>query len=230
MNRVKIITFLGILILFSNVAWFFYPSFIFREYSSISNQFTGELAPAPSCAIPDCFFGIDPALLPYYQNRSLLGAFQCLTTPSHLASPVVVPWGRVNDDYCDCPDGSDEPGTSACSQGSFHCAESNATLSSVFVGDGVCDCCDGSDERYNPQAKCTNRCASLGIPALPLPDPAAAVSPHAHQTPELPTAHMTLRVKLLIFLILLFHLAGVAWIVSVVMRTINPQPSLPIRR
>lgn len=32
----------------------------------------------------------------------------------------IISWDRVNDDFCDCPhDGSDEPGTSACSNGGF---------------------------------------------------------------------------------------------------------------
>eukprot|EP00903_Cladosiphon_okamuranus_P015073 g13943.t1 len=66
------------------------------------------------------------------------------------ATQIEIAWDRVNDDFCDCPgDGSDEPGTSACSSGTFECANRghrSVRLPSSRVGDGVCDCCDGSDE------------------------------------------------------------------------------------
>jgi hypothetical protein len=80
----------------------------------------------------------------------------------------------VNDDYCDCASGADEPLTSACSsalvaQGVFDCGNGQALLFASRVGDGVCDCTNGRDE------------AAIGACAvLPVAKGAAGVhrSPH----------------------------------------------------
>lgn len=81
-----------------------------------------------------------------------------------------LPAQYVNDDYCDCQDGSDEPLTSACSHllletapGGFNgvpvlfsCKSGGQVFPSVMVNDGICDCCDGSDEQTS--ARCPNAC------------------------------------------------------------------------
>lgn len=86
--------------------------------------------------------GLDPDLEARYIMDSQ-GMFTCLGTSQ------LIPYSMVNDDYCDCEDGSDEPSTSACPDTFFFCSSpisSPTTIPSSRVNDGVCDCCDGSDE------------------------------------------------------------------------------------
>ncbi|XP_052178064.1 glucosidase 2 subunit beta isoform X3 [Diospyros lotus] len=69
---------------------------------------------------------------------------------------------RINDNFCDCPDGTDEP--AACPTGKFYCKNVGSTPQFLFssrVNDHVCDCCDGSDE-YDGSVICHNKCVMGG--------------------------------------------------------------------
>ena len=50
--------------------------------------------------------GVSPSLLSKYTPIKISGEeqWQCLDGSTR------IPWAAVNDDYCDCSDGSDEPG------------------------------------------------------------------------------------------------------------------------
>ncbi|XP_054151252.1 glucosidase 2 subunit beta, partial [Melozone crissalis] len=99
--------------------------------------------------------GVALSQLPFYDPS---GPFRCLDGSGSIA------FSWVNDDYCDCRDGSDEPGTPACPNGRFHCANAGHRprgIPAAHVNDGVCDCCDGTDE-WGSGAGCENTCREQG--------------------------------------------------------------------
>lgn len=101
--------------------------------------------------------GVPPTRRNYYDLTSE-NTFKCLDGSGS------IPREFVNDDYCDCSDASDEPGTSACPHGRFYCINEGyiqSWIPSAWVNDGQCDCCDTSDE-YNSSASCENTCGVLG--------------------------------------------------------------------
>ncbi|KAK4780617.1 hypothetical protein SAY87_016723 [Trapa incisa] len=103
----------------------------------------------------DQFLGISPEDVVYYKSSDFI---KC-KDGSKKFSKV-----QLNDDFCDCRDGTDEPGTSACPSAKFYCRNAGHTGTLLFssrVNDGICDCCDGSDE-YDGKVKCKNTCWEAG--------------------------------------------------------------------
>ncbi|XP_033137387.1 glucosidase 2 subunit beta isoform X2 [Brassica rapa] len=103
----------------------------------------------------DPFLGISPLDEKYYKSSSEI---KCKDGSKRFTR------AQLNDDFCDCADGTDEPGTSACPNGKFYCrnaGHSPLVLFSSRVNDGICDCCDGSDE-YDGIVTCSNTCWEAG--------------------------------------------------------------------
>ncbi|XP_050940945.1 glucosidase 2 subunit beta isoform X1 [Cucumis melo] len=101
------------------------------------------------------FRGISPQDEMYYKSSDMI---KCRDGSKKFSK------AQLNDNFCDCPDGTDEPGTSACSNGKFYCRNAGHApllLFSSRVNDNICDCCDGSDE-YDSEVKCPNTCWEAG--------------------------------------------------------------------
>ncbi|KAL7409765.1 glucosidase II beta subunit-like-domain-containing protein [Mrakia frigida] len=120
-----------------------------------SSSPVGAKSPHPAASIK----GLHPDKYDRYVPSSK-DTFTCLSG----SGKKTIPFSAVNDDYCDCEDGSDEPGTSACRWSTFYCHNKGhipASILSSRVGDGICDpeCCDGSDES---EGVCPDVCVAIG--------------------------------------------------------------------
>ena len=58
--------------------------------------------------------GVHYSLISHY-NDPTKDEFVCLFDRASINM------AKINDDYCDCEDGTDEPGTNACANGKFYC-------------------------------------------------------------------------------------------------------------
>lgn len=89
------------------------------------------LLPCALCGYKYEVRGLDPSKKARYHPGK---DFTCLDGSDTIA------FSMVNDDYCDCQDGSDEPGTAACPKGGFYCHNKGhqpSTILSSRVNDGT---------------------------------------------------------------------------------------------
>ncbi|KAL6500065.1 hypothetical protein OROGR_027975 [Orobanche gracilis] len=88
-------------------------------------------SPSPEYSL----LGVSPEDVNYYKGFSSSSAIKCKD------GSKIFNKSQFNDDFCDCPDGSDEPGTSACPNGKFYCKNTGhapVILYSSRVNDGIC--------------------------------------------------------------------------------------------
>ncbi|CZS89948.1 hypothetical protein WAI453_002930 [Rhynchosporium graminicola] len=144
----------------------------------VLGTFSTAVLAAESSARPR---GVSPEFAKFYKSTE---PFTCISNPS-----IKLSSSQINDEYCDCPDGSDEPGTAACSHIStlsppqpfaskpntsfalpgYYCKNKGhipGYVPHMYVNDGVCDyelCCDGSDEYAGVGGvKCEDKCKDIG--------------------------------------------------------------------
>lgn len=131
------------LILYASFFIFLFIIVVIYQLMELNDLGSQNLSTNPLAAT-STIRGVHERLMIFYENKN--GKFQCVK------SMEKIEYDRINDDYCDCSDGSDEPGTNACADGLFYCKNQGGpkqfkkSFASSRVNDGICDCCDGSDE------------------------------------------------------------------------------------
>ncbi|PON95615.1 Low-density lipoprotein (LDL) receptor class A repeat [Trema orientale] len=82
---------------------------------------------------PPKYLGIAPEDEKYYKSSE---SIKCKDGSKKFSKT------QINDNFCDCRDGTDEPGTSACPNGRFYCRIAGhvpLVLYSSRVNDGMCE-------------------------------------------------------------------------------------------
>ncbi|THH12992.1 hypothetical protein EW146_g7177 [Bondarzewia mesenterica] len=121
-----------------------------------------SLLPTTALKVPKTH-GVPPQFLHCYTSEGS-GTWTCLDGSQR------IPWTSVDNDYCDCTDRSDEPGTGACPDPQFYRKNEghiSASIPSSRLNDEIClpgqavepDCCDGLDE---PSGVYENACKEVG--------------------------------------------------------------------